>query len=276
MLWRAISHWILAGCLSATALNFSAETKKQEDIFPAQQPVVESMVPSAPEIPAPLPINAAETPAVSLSPSAPMSVVVPVTPVPVPSAKNSNPVSDAPASNNPSAPQVLGVEEYKVQGEDVLQITVYEEPDLTTKVRVAGSGEINFPLLGRIAVAGLSVIEVQEKVTKLLAEDYLVNPQVQVFIDIYHARNVFVTGAVNKPGSYPIPTGRPTTVMEAITMAAGFAKAAAINSTRIIRIENGKETTINVKANDIIRKGDKTKDVEVRPNDVVFVPESFF
>ena len=178
-----------------------------------------------------------------------------------------------------STPSVLGAnrsDEYVVQPEDILQITVYEEPDLTTKVRVSGSGEIDFPLLGRLVVAGLTVGAVQEKITKALAEDYLVNPQVQVFIDTYHARNVFVTGAVTRPGAYPLDSGKRTTLMEAITMAGGFRQDAAINSTRVIRIENGKENTLIIKAKDIIQKGDKKKDVEVLPNDVVFVPESIF
>jgi polysaccharide export outer membrane protein len=167
-------------------------------------------------------------------------------------------------------------EEYTVQPEDVLQLTVYEEPDLTTKTRVTSSGEVTFPLLGRVAVAGLTVPQVQEKLTRLLAEDYLVNPQVQVFIDSYRPRYVFVTGAVNKPGSYSLPIERPTTVMEAITMAGGFADEASLNGTRIIRIDHGQEKTIQVKVNDIIKKGNKTEDVVVWPSDIIFVPESFF
>jgi polysaccharide export outer membrane protein len=180
-------------------------------------------------------------------------------------------------SQTQSAPiPVSPVVEYTIQPEDVLQITVYEEPDLLTKARVAMSGEIHFPLLGRVQVAGLSLMEAQEKIEELLEKDYLVNPQVQVFIETYHVRDVFVTGAVNQPGSYPLPAGKTTTLMEAIAMAGGFNEEAAVNSTRIIRIEEGREKTIHVKVNDIIKKGDKAKDVEVRPNDVIFVPESFF
>ena len=177
-----------------------------------------------------------------------------------------------------SAPRqdALPSQEYRIQAEDVLQVAVYEEPDLTTKARVAGSGDIMVPLLGHVAVQGLTVSEAQEKITKALGEDYLVNPQVQVFIDSYHTRNVFVTGSVNKPGSYPLPSGKPTTLMEAIAMAGGFREDAAVNSTRIIRLQDGKETTLVVKAKDIVKKGDKSKDVEVFPNDVVFVPESIF
>ena len=165
--------------------------------------------------------------------------------------------------------------EYMVQPDDVLLVSVYDEPTLTTRTRVSHVNDINFPLLGRVDITGLTLLKVGQKIAQLLEKDYLVNPQVSIYIESYHASRIFVTGAVNKPGSYTIPAGQQTTLMEAITMAGGFSKSAAINRTRIIRIENGKEKTINVPANDIIN-GDKNKDVQVSSNDVIFVPESFF
>jgi polysaccharide export outer membrane protein len=187
-------------------------------------------------------------------------------------------VASSPAHEIAVTSATTGASEYTVQPEDVLQITVYEEPDLTTKARVASSGEMTFPLLGRVPVAALTVTQVQEKLTTLLAEDYLVNPQVQVFVDTgsSNPRKVVVTGAVNKPGSYAIPAERPTNLIEAIALAGGFSEEAAPNSTRIVRVEDGQQQTIRVRANDVITKGDKTQDVVVRPNDIVFVPESFF
>ena len=178
--------------------------------------------------------------------------------------------------NTPWSGALAGGAEFTVQPGDVLQVTVYEEPELTTKARVASTGEIIVPLLGRVAVVGLTATQVQEKLTRLLAEDYLVNPQLQVFVESYQLRNVFVTGAVNKPGSYAIPTEKPTTLLEALAMAGGVSERAAANSTRIIRMEDGQERAITVKVTDIIKKGDKAKDVVVRPNDVIFIPESFF
>jgi polysaccharide export outer membrane protein len=166
--------------------------------------------------------------------------------------------------------------EYIVQPDDVLQITVYEEPSLTTKVRVTRAGDFNFPLLGRVDVNGLSVDQIEHRLTELLEKDYLVNPQVNIFIESYHPRYVFVTGAVTKPGSYPILPGQRTTVMEAITMAGGFTEEASLNNTRIIRTMANDEKTIKVHVKDIIEKGDKSKDEEVYANDVIFVPESFF
>lgn len=184
-------------------------------------------------------------------------------------------VAQAPALAWPSSPLV--VSGYTVQPDDVLQITVYEEPDLTTRARVEASGAITLPFLGNVPVIGLTVTQIQQKLTELLAADYLVNPQVQVFIETYHPRSVVVTGAVNKPGSYALSTEKVTSVMEAIAMAGGFSEEAAPNGTRIIRMENGQEKTISVKVNDIVKRGGgKTKDVAVQSNDIVFVPESFF
>lgn len=257
MIWRVIVSWIVAGCFSASALNFS--TPAPESAVPSRQEL--SLVQEITETPLKLAEPALVPPASS-------------TPGLAEPADSVKAVSDTKrlegSGKNPP------LEEYRIQSEDILQIGVFEEPNLSTKVRVTTSGEIHFPLLGRLQVAGLSVPELQEKMTRLLAQDYLVNPQVQVFIETYHAREVFVTGSVNKPGAYPLPAGKTTTLMEAIALAGGFHERAAVNRTRIIRIENGQEKTINVKANDIIKKGDKSKDAEVRPNDVIFVPESFF
>lgn len=180
----------------------------------------------------------------------------------------------APAIN--PVPASSSIEAYQIQPEDILQLSVYQEPDLTTRSRVSSSGQITVPLVGDVPVAGLTIGQVQERLTQLFGADYLVNPQVQVNIESYHASTVFVTGAVNKPGSYPIPTGRPMTVMEALAMAGGFKDEASVNATRIIRTDGGEKRTIEVKVSDIIKKGDKTKDVAVRPNDIIFVPESFF
>jgi polysaccharide export outer membrane protein len=195
-------------------------------------------------------------------------------PTPAEAGTSPDVIAQAPAQEGePAAPSGYG---YTIQPEDVLQITVYEEPDLTTRARVTSRGEVTFPLLGNVPVAGLMLEQVQDKLTRLLETDYLVNPQVQVFIESYRPLNVFVTGSVSRPGSYPIPTERPTTVMEAVAMAGGFSEEAAINKTRIIRIENGLEKTIEVRVNDIITRGDKAKDVVVYANDIIFVPESFF
>jgi polysaccharide export outer membrane protein len=166
--------------------------------------------------------------------------------------------------------------EYKVDSGDVILITVYEQSDLTTKARVNSKGEISFPFLGNIYIKGLTVDEVEAKIRGLLEKDYLVDPQVTVFIEDYRTEKVFVMGFVNKPGEYELFKDRPTTMLEAITMAGGFKEGAAQNGTKIIRIENGEEVTIPIRVTDITNKGDKAKDIAVKPGDIIVVPESFF
>lgn len=173
-------------------------------------------------------------------------------------------------------PSIVHSEEYKVDTGDVLLITVYEQPDLTTKTAVGSKGEITFPLLGTVYVKGLTAKEVEEKIRYLLEKDYLVDPQVNVFIEAYRPNKVFVMGFVNNPGEYELFKDRSTTVLEIITMAGGFKEGAAANGTKIIRVEGGEKITIPIRVTDITKKGNKDKDVIVKPGDIVVVPESFF
>lgn len=166
--------------------------------------------------------------------------------------------------------------DYRVQAEDILEITVYEQPDLDVKARVTSKGEIAYPLLGKINVAGLTISEVEDMITELLAADYLVNPQVRVFISEYRLKQISVLGSVKNPGKYDMYAERDTTVLQAIAMAGGFSDVASINGTRIIRNEDGQQKIIPIKVTDITTKGMKNQDVSLQPGDIVYVPESFF
>ena len=165
---------------------------------------------------------------------------------------------------------------YKIQPEDILQVTVYEHDDLKTKARVSTNGKISFPLLGKVEVAGLTVQEVEDNLTVALEKDYLVHADVQVFIEDYHTKQITVLGAVKEPGKYDMNTEKETTVLEAIAMAGGFTKVASRNGTRIIRNEDDEEKAIPIRITDITKKGMKDKDVVLQSGDVIFVPESFF
>lgn len=165
---------------------------------------------------------------------------------------------------------------YAIQPTDVLAITVYQQPDLTTKTRVSADGYISFPLLGKVEVTGLSAEQLEQNLKRLLEQDYLVNAQVSVFIEQYHPRQVTVIGEVTKPGKYDMAAEKKMTVMEAIALAGGFTKDAAINETMVLRTENGKQKAIKVRVKNITLKGRTQEDVILEPGDIVTVPESFF
>lgn len=166
--------------------------------------------------------------------------------------------------------------QYRLQPTDVLTITVHGQPDLTTKTRVTADGYISFPLLDKVPVKGMTVQELEQKLKELLEKDYLVKAEVLVFIEEYHSRQVSVIGEVNTPGKYNMSTEKDLTLLEAIAMGGGFTKDADINRAKVMRLENGEQKTIDINVKDITERGLKDKDITLRPDDVVFVPKSFF
>lgn len=173
----------------------------------------------------------------------------------------------------PPVTKEVNPREYKIGPEDLLLVNVYDEPDLCREVRVSADGEINYPLIGRVKIAGLTVSQVEDKLTKLLSAEYLVNPHVTVLVKEFS--QVYVTGQVTKPGAYVLKNN--LTVLEVITLAGGFTKIADPNGTKILRLDaQGKQQVIQVKVNDITGQGDQTKDVLLLPGDIIVVPESFF
>ncbi|MBF0217421.1 MAG: polysaccharide biosynthesis/export family protein [Candidatus Omnitrophica bacterium] len=169
----------------------------------------------------------------------------------------------------------IPLEEYRLGPENVLVIEVYfgKDETINKKVRVTAKGMITFPLLGEVPVSGLTISELESKLTYLLEKDYLVNPQVSVFIEEYST--VSILGQVEHPGSFSIK-GR-LSVVELISLAGGFTKIAAKNNVRILRkTPDGAQKTIIVNVNDIINKGIEGEDIMLEPGDIVTVPESFF
>lgn len=164
---------------------------------------------------------------------------------------------------------------YRIGSENVLQIDVYygRDRELSRKVRVSSRGRITFPLLGEVEAAGLTVAELENKLTEMLDRDYLVNPQVSVFIEKYST--VSILGQVKEPGSFEIKGS--LTLIELISLAGGFTKIASTNDVRIIRTQpDGTKTTMKVKAHDIINRGREEDDIQLESGDIVTVPESFF
>lgn len=165
--------------------------------------------------------------------------------------------------------------DYRVAAADLIAVTVYQDPDMSRKARVNADGTISLPLVGSVKIGGMTLIEAQAAIEKRLAT-YVVSPQVSLFIEEYGNKTVFVMGEVQKPGSYPIPTESRMTLLEAISTAGGFTPIAAQDRTRVLRNVNGASVTFNVNVKEITQDGQKEKDMVLEPNDMIFVPQSFF
>ena len=159
-----------------------------------------------------------------------------------------------------SPPDIAQSQDYILGPRDLLKITVYDHKDLETQVRVSEDGKITFPLLGEIRSAGLTVQGLERKITKMLADGFIVNPHVSVFVEEFRVV-VYVTGEVRKPGSFPYEEGM--TVIKAVSLAGGLTEKAADGKITVTRKEQGqKETTLQIAMND-----------RLRPDDVLLVPE---
>ena len=129
------------------------------------------------------------------------------------------PAAPAPPAAPPAAAPAKAMD-YEVGPGDVLEVNVFGNDDLSRIPTVQTNGAISLPLLGEVQVAGLTVGEVQRKITNLLAKDYLVNPQVEVKVREYQSQFVSVVGEVNTPGRKPI-RGR-MRLIDALVESGGF------------------------------------------------------
>lgn len=155
-----------------------------------------------------------------------------------------------------------GMSNYRLGSGDVISIIVFDEKELSLeKVKLSDAGSISYPMLGEIRVLGLTVSELQQKLTNGLKGVYLIDPKVTVAIDRY--RDVFVNGQVHKPGNYPYQPG--LTVRKAISIAGGFKDRANTDSVSIIHENQNQPTPTK-----------STLGTPVEPGDTITVEESFF
>ena len=179
----------------------------------------------------------------------------------------------APTPGGEKSPSEAAHEQnYQIGVGDLLQVEVYGEADLTKEVRVLTDETISFPLLGTIKAGGLTVGQLEQDIKQRLGEKYLVNPQVTVFVKEFS--RVYVLGEVKSPGSFPL-SGK-MTVFEAVTLAGGLSDVANPSKVKVIRQENGTEVSFTVNLEKVIKNGDTSEDKELKANDRVVVPRSFF
>lgn len=175
----------------------------------------------------------------------------------------------APPPTAPTAP--LAADELGTG--DVVQVRVFREEDLGGTYRVGDDGTIEFPLIGTVQLVGRKPEQVGEEIRARLADGYLVDPQVSVFVKERKSQKVHVLGQVNKAGSFPFESGM--SVVQAITNAGGFTKLASQNRVTVTRVgADGEKRTFEVPVGDI--GSGKAVNFQLSPGDIVFVPEAIF
>lgn len=155
---------------------------------------------------------------------------------------------------------------------DVVEIRVFREPELGGTYRLGPEGKIDFPFIGVVELSGKTEAEVSREIQKRLADGYLQDPQVTVFVREFNSRKVHVLGQVTKPGTFGYDAGM--TIIQAITNAGGFTRLASPNNVRVTREQKGAEKNFVVRVGDI-REGTR-QNFLLLPGDIIYVPQSVF
>ncbi len=170
-----------------------------------------------------------------------------------------------------TAPSVPGIDpnSYRVGAEDLLEISVWREDTLKKEVLVRPDGGVSYPLIGEVRVAGRTVPEIREEITKRL-DKFIPDPVVSVTILKTGSQRVYVVGKVAKPGEFPL--GRYVDVLQALSMAGGLTPFADSNNIRVMRRDGDRQVVFPFEYGSVVRGQKLEENIQLRTGDVVVVP----
>ncbi|NTV42509.1 MAG: polysaccharide export protein [Syntrophobacteraceae bacterium] len=158
---------------------------------------------------------------------------------------------------------------YKIGPNDILNIFVWKEVDLTRDVTVMPDGKITFPLIGEMTAQGLTASELKKAITDKL-QNYVTAPEVTVIVRESRSQVVYTIGKVTRPG--PIALAPGMTVMQALSAAGGFAEWADQKNILIVRREGGKETQLRFNYKEFTSGEKLEQNILLKPGDTLVVP----
>ena len=166
-------------------------------------------------------------------------------------------------------------ENYKVRANDVLDVKVYQELDLSGRVQVREDGTVRLPLINEtVRVGGLSVTEIENRIRALLARDYVRDPRVTVNIGEFSKITFTVMGQVNRAGTYPMPGNKSVTLLQAIGMAGSYTRLANERKVYLKRTVGNQQKVYVVDAQEMARN--PKSDMILRDGDVIDIQEKRF
>ncbi len=161
--------------------------------------------------------------------------------------------------------------DYIIGPEDVLEITVWKNADLSKTVQVRPDGRISMPLVGDVLAVGRTTVQLTDDLATRL-KSYMENPTISIVVSQVNSYTIYVLGEVVKPGRYPLKSK--TTLLQAITISSGFTPVAARNKIVIFRFGKDGEGLQKIKASydDIVLRDGSSQNIELKPGDQIVVP----
>lgn len=178
--------------------------------------------------------------------------------------------SGASAPQSPAPPKSATEDpDYVIGADDILDISVWKEIDISRRVPVRTDGKISLPLLNDLQAAGLTPMQLQAQITEKLKK-FLTEPQVTVTVMATNSRRVYIMGEVGRPG--PIALLSNMTVLQAITTAGGLGQFANGSKIRILRTEGGKQVLYSFNYKDVLAGKNPEQNIILKPGDSIVVP----
>lgn len=167
-------------------------------------------------------------------------------------------------------------ENYRIHAGDTIEMTILQEPDMNSKLRVAIDGSVHLPLIGKIDAAGRSIGELQAMLYERYDREFLVNPQIALLISDYAERRVRVRGKVNKPGFVLIPPEEEFTIMDVIAAAGDITASGNERKVELHSLDAEGNSRIRVVDLSQANTASELSKLYLTDKDQVIVPEKLF
>jgi polysaccharide export outer membrane protein len=158
---------------------------------------------------------------------------------------------------------------YVIGPQDVIDVNVWKEPDISRTVPVRPDGKISLPLLNDVQAAGVTPAQLGNQITASLKK-YVTNPQVTVIVTAINSQRIYVLGEVTRPGAFPLLPG--TTVLRGLSSAGGFTQFAKMKGIYVLRLENGKQVKYPFNYKDVVNGKHSEQDILLKAGDTIVVP----
>lgn len=164
--------------------------------------------------------------------------------------------------------------EYQIGAKDLLEISVFEVPELNITVRVSENGMISLPLLGEVQTAGLNRADLEKRIAGMLEKNFLKNAQVTIFIKEFQSKKVSIMGAVKTPGMLDL-IGRQS-LLQVISMAGGLSEQASDTVVVFRQFKNAPGLSLSIRLDELLLKANPKYNIPVFPGDIINIPGSQF